>query len=376
MTHVLILGAAGSVGRTVVRELLDRPDLRIIAADLQAFALDDLEPDFASRVIPLVLDVADHAQLVKAFRQADVVVNATAMRHALPITRTAIEQRVHLVDLGTYHHTMEQLALSDDAASAGICVVIGAGVAPGLTNVLARYGAEQLDRVDRIRIHSFLINALFESPANVLDRFDAANLRGLVHRNGALLETAPLAEDEEVEFPEPDGRQFVHLMPHPETLTLPRYLEVPNVEFKTGYPPDEDEIIASMRRAGLDSSEPFPFGGTKIAPREFLAALVGTRRRESVTTANIKRVSVEGAHAGRPVQLVYELAVRLERGSATSRITGTMAAIAALEVLTAGVPGVHPAEGGLIPETILRALGERGYPVSETRTATHTLFDR
>jgi saccharopine dehydrogenase-like NADP-dependent oxidoreductase len=374
VTRILILGAAGSVGRVILRELLDMSSAQLVAADLEAPSTDDLNGAAAMRVTSIALDVGNSAALAVAVREAAIVVNATAMRYAMPITRTAIAERIHLVDLGTFHDTIDQLGLAEEAAAAGVCIVIGAGVAPGLTNLLARYGAERLDHVDRISIHSFLVNAMFESPANILDRFDARRLNGLTFRDGKLVRTEPLAEVEAVEFAPPEGRQLVHLMPHPETLTLPRSLGVANVEFKTGYPPAEDEILESFRATDLDSAEPFAFGGARIAPREFVAAVAGTRRRGSISTANLKRVTVEGTKYGQPVRLLYEMAVRAEGGSATSRITGTMAAIAALEVIARGVPGVHPAEGGLEPAAVLQVLAGRGYHVTETQTTTRSLL--
>ena len=371
MTRIAVLGASGSVGSVIVRELLEASTAQIIAVDLAPPVLD-LPADMARRLIPVGLDIGDPAALAKVLRGSDIVVNAAAMRFAMPVTRAAIAARADLVDLGTFVDTNAQLALSDEAAAAGVRVVIGAGVAPGLTNVLARYGADQFDQVDRICIYSFLVNAMFESPANILDRFAAARLPGLVHRGGTLVQTEPLAEVETIEFALPEGRQLVHLMPHPETLTLPTSLGVPNVEFKTGYPPQEDAILDAFRLAGLDSVEPFDLGGNPVIPREVVAAIAGTTRRGSLATTNAKRVTIDGSKDGRPLRLLYEMAVRVDGGSATSRITGAMAAIATLEVRERGIRGVLPPERGLDPGRVLQALGARGFRITETQSLAPT----
>jgi saccharopine dehydrogenase-like NADP-dependent oxidoreductase len=372
MNRVLVLGAAGSVGSCIVRDLLRSSDATVIAADVQQPSFKSLGAEAESRVATVVVDIADDRRLRETMRGVDIVVNATAMRFAMPVTLAALDLRVKLIDLGTYRDTQAQLDLSDRAETSGVCVVIGAGVAPGLTSILARLGADQLDEADSVRIHSFLVNALFESPANVNDRLDALKLAGLARRDGRLVETPPLAENEEVEFAAPFGRQWVHLMPHPETLTLPRYVDVANIEFKTGYPASEEAIITALRDAGLDSTQPFTFDGVEVAPRRFVAAVIGLGRRGAVTTANVKRVTVDGMRDGRRVRLVYDLAVQLEGGSATSLITGTMASIAATSVLAAGRPGVHSAEGGLDAGHVLQELAKRGFVVTETRTVAGT----
>jgi saccharopine dehydrogenase-like NADP-dependent oxidoreductase len=369
MDRILVLGAAGSVGSCIVRDLVERSDMTVTAADVRP-AAPSAGAKAPSRLTSVVADIGDDSRLRQLVGQADIVVNATAMRYAMPVTHAALDMKVNLVDLGTYHDTEAQLELSETAAAAGVCIVIGAGVAPGLTSILARYGADQLDKVDSIRIHSFLVNALFESAANVNDRLDALKLAGIARRDGVLVKTAPLAENEQVEFAEPFGRQWVHLMPHPEALTLPRYVDVPNVEFKTGYPAAEEAIIAALRDSGLDSMQPFQFRDVIVEPRRFVAAVIGEARRGSISTANVKRVNVAGWQSGSHVQLAYDLAVQLEGGSATSLITGTMASIAAISVVAGGRPGVHSAEGGLDAKVVLGALVERGFVVTETRTVT------
>ncbi len=46
--------------------------------------------------------------------------------------------------------TLELLDLHADAARAGITIAVGLGVGPGITNILARYGADRRDRVEEV----------------------------------------------------------------------------------------------------------------------------------------------------------------------------------------------------------------------------------
>ena len=62
----------------------------------------------------------------------DVVLNATYMRHNVPVTDAAIAAGVHLVDLGSYYpETLQQLERHEAAVAAGCRIVPGCGVAPG-----------------------------------------------------------------------------------------------------------------------------------------------------------------------------------------------------------------------------------------------------
>jgi lysine 6-dehydrogenase len=274
---------------------------------------------------------------------------------------------VHLVDLGAYWpETAEQLAMDDAARAAGCRIVPGCGVAPGLTNVLARLGADRLDTVHTIRFASYITHPLATSPGIVYTRFDASTGASLVLRDGELVEVPSLSEEETVHFPAPYGDQRVHLVPHPEPLTLPRYLSgARDIDFKVGYPEADTRRLRSLLELGFDTAEPFEHGGGRIVPRDFAAAFIGRGGLAGTRTANVKRVTLEGLKDGRSVRIVYDFATEREDRSASSAITGTVAAIAvALVADGGGRVGVHPPEGAFDPLQVLAALRERGFDVA------------
>jgi saccharopine dehydrogenase-like NADP-dependent oxidoreductase len=152
-------------------------------------------------------------------------------------------------------------------------------------------------------------------------------------------------------------------------MTLPRYLGVRNAFFKVGYPPEETARLRALLELGFDGAEPFVFGGSLIVPRDFAASFVGRRGLSGELTSNVKRVIVEGTSAGAPTTLIYDFAVDSADGSASSVITGVVAAIAADAVACgAGRAGVHAPEGAFDPQAFLSSLRERGFEVHESRS--------
>ena len=98
----------------------------------------------------------------------------------------------------------------------------------------------------------------------------------------------------------------------------------------------------------------------------FAAAYIGRRGiGPTDRSANVKQVWVDGIRAGRPVTLVYDFAVEQVGRSASSAITGTVAAIAADMVARGGPAGVIPPEGAFDAGAFLAALAERGLTVTE-----------
>lgn len=372
MARILVLGGAGEMGSVAARDLVERCGHQVVIGDLRTEQAARVAASLGDAASVVQVDVEDPESLVAAMSGCDVVLSATFMRHNVPVTRAAIRAGVHLVDLGAYwRDTADQLALDDGAREAGCRVVCGCGVAPGLTNVLARHAADRLDEVRSVRFWSYITHPLWTSPGIVYTRFDASVGTALVLREGRHVELPCFGEEELVGFPPPYGQQLVHLVPHPEPLTLPRTIDVRDVEFKVGYPSEETARIRALLELDFDSTEPFRFGEASVVPRDLAASFIGRRGLQpGERTANVKRVAVDGRIDREEVRLTYDVAVESEDGSASSKVTGTMGAICTdLVASGAGEPGVRAPEGALEPDAVLAALAVRGIEVGMAREA-------
>jgi saccharopine dehydrogenase-like NADP-dependent oxidoreductase len=219
-------------------------------------------------------------------------------------------------------------------------------------------------------MYSYITHPMWTSPGIVVTRFDASTGTSVVLDGGTLVERPSFTGEERFAFPEPYGEQEVHLVPHPEPVTLPRYVDVGDVVFKVGYPADETRRIKVLLELGFDREASFDLDGVAVSPRRFAAAYVGSRGiGPDDLSANVKHVRVEGVRNGIPVTLVYDFAVERIGRSASSAITGTVAAIAADMVARGGPAGVHPPEGAFDPRAFIDALAERGHSVNERELA-------
>ncbi len=367
MSRILVLGGAGEMGSVAVADLSAHTDHEVTVGDVRPAAATDLLRRLGAPERVVAVDVESPASLAAALDGNDVVLNATYMRHNVRVTDAAITAGIHLVDLGSYHvETLAQLDRHAAAERAGCRIVPGCGVAPGLTNILARLGADRLDRVDSIRIYSYITHPLWTSPGIVVTRFDASTGTSLVLDDGTLVERPSFADVETIAFPEPYGDQEVHLVPHPEPVTLPRVIDVRNVVFKVGYPPDETRRIEVLLELGFDRDEPFEVDGVNISPRRFASAFVGRRGIGSDDrSANVKQVLVEGWRADERVTFVYDFAIEETGRSASATITGTVAAIAADAVSRGGPPGVQPPEAAFDPRAFVAELARRRLVIDE-----------
>jgi saccharopine dehydrogenase-like NADP-dependent oxidoreductase len=218
-------------------------------------------------------------------------------------------------------------------------------------------------------MYSYITHPMWTSPGIVVTRFDASTGTSIVWAGGRAVEYPSFSGEERFAFPEPYGEQAVHLVPHPEPLTLPRTIDVRDVVFKVGYPADETERIRVLLELGFDSDEPFDLegDGAAISPRRFAAAYIGRHGiGPTERSANVKHVRVEGAKESRSITLTYDFAIEQTGRSASSAITGTVAAIAADLVGRGSSPvGIHPPEAAFAPRPFIDALAERGLIVVE-----------
>jgi saccharopine dehydrogenase-like NADP-dependent oxidoreductase len=369
MTRILVLGAAGAMATVAIDDLLRRTAHELLLTDLGVEPLEQWCEREPRRVTVRRLDVLDAEALATALGDADVVLDATYMRFALPIARAAIAAGRDLVTLGAYHETtLELLALDDAARTAGCCVVPGCGAGPGLIGLLGRHGADRLDTVHGIELYSHLNDPIGMSPGIVLTRLESSVGVAPVREDGELVERPCFGEGRIVDFPEPIGPIRVHHLPHPEPITLPRFVDVPNVTYMLGYGEPEERLVRALLELGLDGERPIAVGRQAVAPAAFAAALLGGRGIEPTReTVNAKRVIVSGRRDGAETQLTYDLAVRCTGASASALVTGVCAAIGTDLVARGGCPaGVVPAEGAFDAPAFIRALGTRNIAIEET----------
>ena len=91
------------------------------------------------------LDTED--DIAKVLKDADVAVACLPHSLSLLTVKAAITSKCHLVDLVGSDFS-EKLALHNEAQEAGVIIIPGCGVAPGITNFLAAQGIEMLDEAE------------------------------------------------------------------------------------------------------------------------------------------------------------------------------------------------------------------------------------
>jgi lysine 6-dehydrogenase len=338
-------------------------------------------------------DVRDAEGLARLLAGADALLNATDYAFNLDVMRAALAARVSYADLGgLFHMTRRQRELDAAFQEAGITGVLGIGSTPGITNLLARIAADQLDRVERLDVRIGTGDfrpgdAPFIPPYSIRTIFDECTLPPMVYRNGRWSAVAPLSGQEEILFPEPVGRATAMSTLHSEVALFPaafRERGLRHASFKIAFPPRflaQLELLVSVGLAGsdpvtvrtADRNEP-----VSVVPREvFAAILAGRALPEGAATApddcDVLRVVAQGTRDGAGVELIEEMVVRPYKPwqvAAGDIDTGVPLAIAGI-LLASGAAertGTHGVERVFDPRAFLHELAQFGLHAHETVT--------
>lgn len=145
MTSVLLAGA-GEVGSRAGRQLLDTEGIdQVIVTDRSA----DRARELSSTLGP----AASVRSWPPSYDDVDAVAVAFAGTNALGMTRAAVSAGRPVAAVGDEEGVLAALLALDDAArTAGVAVVAGCALVPGLSEVLARHAADALDAADEVHV--------------------------------------------------------------------------------------------------------------------------------------------------------------------------------------------------------------------------------
>ncbi|MHA1543357.1 MAG: saccharopine dehydrogenase family protein [Candidatus Hodarchaeales archaeon] len=213
------------------------------------------------------------------------------------------------------------LEMNEGAKAANVTAVIGMGSSPGVTNILAKFAADQmLDTVNSIDLYHAHGGEPVEGPGVVFHRIHAMTIDVPVFMDGEFktvqfLSKEGKALEEDIDF-EKLGVCHVHPYPHPETITLPKFIKgVQRVTNKgTVLPPEYFYLIVELVKQGLHDDTPINVNGKLIKPIDFAIAYIINSRERILKETNFGtqrgcvKIVVQGEKHGKSHTIVFSLA--------------------------------------------------------------------
>src|SRR3989454_1781395 len=178
--------------------------------------------------------------VLRAARGCHLIVNASASVFNEIVMRAALRLRAHYLDLSSHltrnPFKAEQLRYAKRFEEKNRTGVINAGVAPGLTNLLVKRGADLLDKVESVHIRLYE-STESEDPVSQWSAegsFGEAVSHPRMYRGGKFRLAKRFSEAEWFRFPGPLGKTRVVLAAQDEVGTLPHFVPMRELDVKIG----------------------------------------------------------------------------------------------------------------------------------------------
>ncbi len=294
---VLGVGAGAQGGPCASILSRDKTVSKIVLGDINLGLANKVKGKLRSDKISAVkLDAGDMADIERAARGVDVIINLTLTAFDVNIMKTALSVGAHYVDTSFGEPSLMDIRARDNILGqiiekkplildhgfkeAGLTALVGCGASPGIANILAKYVCDKLDRVDEIRIRlgrkslapSTEVVAAWEPTWSPFRALWGYAVEPTLFEDGQYKRYPIFSGYEEYHFPEPVGMIPLVYHQHQEPITLPHFIGkgIRYCDFKYTV----DTRAGTLIKTGLASSDPVEVKGVRVAPIDVLMKIV------------------------------------------------------------------------------------------------------
>ncbi len=330
---VVVVGGYGAVGQVVSLALAETFHTRVVVAGRDARRAEELARSGRGMLTAHACDISRPADVDRVLAGAAAVVMCVERANEALAT-ACFERGIHYVDISASVAVLDAIERLDTLAkSSGAAAVLSVGLAPGLTNVLARHCVDRLPSARSVDIAILLGLAGDHGPDSV--RWTMQNMAGAA---------AGRSRPARVRLPE-FGLRTVHPFPFSDQHTLTRTLGKPVTTRLCFDSATLTGVLFGLRRAGFFRLLTRLGGSGLLTGASSRIRSGGDRFVVQATATDAAGARVSAAVAG----------------NEECRATGLVAAQVAARLLRApGPPGVHQIDQVVETGSFLRALQQYG----------------
>lgn len=278
MKTFFVLGGYGEMGRIASRDLAETAkNAKIIVAGRDENKAKRYASQLGKNAVGAYADASKPSELSSILEKhkADVLVNCSLYYYNLNVMKACLSAGCHYVDLGgLFHMTKKQLKLNSAYKRAKLTAVLGCGSTPGITNIMAGYGAQKLDKVHSIHVrfagYSYTRQKThFVVPYSMYTVFDEFTSRPAVFKNGKMTFVKPMSGEAAEYFPAPIGEVKTFYTLHSEIATFPSSFRkkcLKHCDFKVSFDEDFVHDVKLLVEAGMASKRLVEINGMRVRP--------------------------------------------------------------------------------------------------------------
>ncbi len=224
----LLLGACADMAVPVIRLLRDDSEVAsVLLADINEDKAKRIAQENGAKFSAARCDANDHDAVVALMRGVDVVLCYVGPFYVFEkkLAQCAIEAGTDYVSIADdYDAYLDVVTLEEDAKKAGVKILTGFGNSPGLTQILARKGYNDVPNTYRISVNWCAGSSESVGASNLTHLFHIFNGTTLQWFDGKEKRVKTGQGKKLVEFPAPIEKCHVYYTGHAESVSLPRNL--------------------------------------------------------------------------------------------------------------------------------------------------------
>jgi saccharopine dehydrogenase (NAD+, L-lysine forming) len=396
MSRVIIIGAGG-VGNVVAKKCAQNDNVftevliatrTVSKADKIVAEIHQHLPNSKARFTTASVDADNVPALVELFNsfKPELVINVALPYQDLTIMDACLETGVHYLDTANYEpldvakfEYSWQWAYRERFEKAGLMALLGCGFDPGATNIFTAHHAKhhfsEIHYLDIIDCNNGDHGKAFATNFNPEINIREITANGRYYENGQWVETQPLAISQDIYYPKVTTRKsFVLYHEELESLVL-NFPTIKRARFWMTFGESYIKHLSVLEGIGMTSIVPIDFRGLKVAPIEFLKAVLPVPESLAANYTGQTCIGVQArglGHDGEPkVHFVYNVCDHAQtykevQAQGVSYTTGVPAMIGAMLMLQgewkkAGVYNVEEFD----PDPFIAAMNVWGLPVDE-----------
>lgn len=268
--RIVILGAVGSMAIECTRDFARTADFNhLVLADVNLNLLNEVARELNDDRISIIrMDAHQKEELRAVMQNCDFFINGMPSDFSANVCEAAIDVGISGTDITGLANMFD---FNKRTAERKVLIVAGMGCTPGITNVMARYGSDQLEQLDEIDIYFAAWRPIGLSPGLVdftIWALHPNTSQRCYYEEGQFIPVEPFSGKRAVRFMDPIGEQWVYYLPHQETITLPRYLLCRRVATLGTYPSQDMELFRYLWKYGFLRDE--PVRGLDVSPLQFV----------------------------------------------------------------------------------------------------------
>ncbi|MBU7032058.1 MAG: saccharopine dehydrogenase NADP-binding domain-containing protein [Theionarchaea archaeon] len=301
-----------------------------------------------------IADVSDQKAIKPLMEECVVAISAAPYFYNEQLAGTAIDTGCHFCDLGGNNEVVtRELSMNDRAREKDVLIIPNCGLAPGMANVIAAQGIEEMDAT-HIQIR---VGGLPQNPQPPLDYTLVFSVHGLLNeyiepavviRNGEIREVPSLTETEEIDFPPIGILEAFHTSGGTSTLPQTYYGRLQELDYKTIRYQGHCEKMKVLVDIGMCSEESLSIGTYQVKPRDVLSKVLERVLPHEEKDMVLMRITARGKKGKK----VYEMIDYFDKEShitAMARTTAFPTSIIAQMIAS----GIITDRGACPPEKIV-----------------------